>query len=179
MKWLIGKKIRLRAIEPKDLDILMEWENDSENWKASGTLTPFSRDTMKKYVDNAHLNIYQAGQYRFMIETLEGRITVGAIDLFDFDPFHKRAGVGVLIGSKNDRRRGYSTESLSLLKHYCFEYLELRQLYCNILEDNQASKSLFENVGFKVCGVKKDWHRSERVYKDEYFLQIVNTTEAG
>ncbi|MDZ7846248.1 MAG: GNAT family protein [Owenweeksia sp.] len=60
---------------------------------------------------------------------------------------------------------------LTLVKDYCFLHLSLRQLYCNILEDNKPSLNLFEKAGFKINGIKKDWVRSGNCYKDQLFLQ--------
>ena len=34
--------IRLRALEPDDVQVLYKWENDTEVWKVSNTIVPFS-----------------------------------------------------------------------------------------------------------------------------------------
>jgi len=107
-----------------------------------------------------------------IIETLEGN-AVGAIDLFDFDPFHFRAGVGILIHSQNDRKLGYATDALELLAKYASEYLRLHQLYANITEDNIASIHLFKKVGFELVGVKKDWRRTLNSWKNELLFQKI------
>jgi len=41
-------EIILRALEPEDLELLYEWENDMANWLISNTLAPFSRFTLKR-----------------------------------------------------------------------------------------------------------------------------------
>ena len=38
-----GRTIRLRAVEPGDVDLMYEWENDCDIWPVSGTTEPFSR----------------------------------------------------------------------------------------------------------------------------------------
>ena len=35
--------IRLRALEPDDVQVLYKWENDTEVWKVSNTIVPFSK----------------------------------------------------------------------------------------------------------------------------------------
>ncbi len=172
MTWLKGKTIALRAVEPADLDLLLKWENHSPYWELSGTLAPYSRNLMERYIDNAQQSIYEAGQQRFMIDTKDGQ-TIGTVDIFDFDPFHQRAGIGILIGDEKKRNNGFASESLQVLINYCFEYLNLRQLYCNILEENQPSIRLFQKCGFEITGHKKAWIRSGSRYKDEYFLQLL------
>jgi multidrug efflux system membrane fusion protein len=71
MNPLSGKNTRLRAIEPADLDIIYEWENDPENWIVSNTIAPFSRHVLQKYIEGAQQDIYEARQLRLMIDMLE------------------------------------------------------------------------------------------------------------
>jgi diamine N-acetyltransferase len=165
-------KIRFRALEPEDIDILFEWENDTEIWEISNTCEPFSKYILAKYIKDSQRDIYESKQMRMMIETLDGH-PVGAIDLFDFDPFHFRAGVGILIHSKNDRKLGYATDALELLCKYASEYLRLHQLYANITEDNIASIHLFRKVGFERVGIKKDWRRTLNGWKNELLFQKI------
>ncbi|MEO8933006.1 MAG: GNAT family N-acetyltransferase, partial [Xanthomarina sp.] len=61
-----------------------------------------------------------------------------------------------------------------LLINYCKIHLNLHQLYCNITEDNHASLKLFENHGFHIIGLKKDWNYVHGSYKNEYLLQRIN-----
>lgn len=77
------------------------------------------------------------------------------IDIFDFDFHNKRAGIGILIKNSKYRHKGYGTEALKLLLDYCFEHLNLHQLYCNISEDNEASIKLFKHHEFEEIGLKK------------------------
>jgi diamine N-acetyltransferase len=168
------KNIKLRALEPEDLELLYEWENNEKHWVISNTAAPFSRYTLKRYLDNSHKNIYETGQLRFMIDHIEDKITIGTIDVFDFDPFHKRAGVGILIASEAYRRKGFASMSLTCLIKYCFETLLLHQLYCNILANNCESIDLFKKQGFVQSGIKKDWILSSDGYQDEYMFQLIN-----
>jgi len=165
-------KIRFRALEPEDIDLLFEWENDAEIWEISNTYEPFSKYILAKYIKESNRDIYESKQLRMIIETLEGK-AVGAIDLFDFDPFHFRAGVGVLIHDEKDRKLGYATDALQLLCAYAINYLRLHQLYANICEDNLASIHLFKNNGFKLVGTKKDWRRTMDGWKNELMFQKI------
>ncbi len=170
---LTGKNIKLRAIEPTDLDLLYEWENNEEIWLVSGTLAPFSRLVLGQYLANAHLDIYAHKQVRFLIEIVSSRKRIGCIDLFDFDPKNKRAGVGLLIGDKTERAKGYASEALSLLEGYVFEVLDLHQLHCNITVDNEPSVHLFKNHHFEITGRKTDWIYNNGEWLDEYSLQLL------
>lgn len=169
---LQGEHVSLRAIEPEDIDLLYQWENDTENWNVSNTQTPFSRFVLEQYISTSHQDIYNVKQLRLMICD-SNKKTVGCIDLFDFDPNHLRAGVGVLIAEKTERKKSYASEALQLLIEYCFLSLNLHQLYCTIGIDNEASVLLFQKHGFQITGIKKQWLRQGSVFKDELMLQKI------
>jgi len=169
---LIGNKINLRALEPEDLDFLYQIENNSSFWEVSHTQTPFSKFILKQYIENVHLDIYEAKQVRFIIEENTSKKAIGTIDIFDFNPQHKRAGIGVLI-HPNFQEKGYATEALSVLIQYCFSSLNLHQLYANITSDNSKSIQLFTKYNFTKVGVKKDWIFSKGKFKDEVLYQLI------
>jgi len=174
MNSLKGNKVILRAIEPNDAQLILEWENNELNWQLSNTITPFSKHIIDSYIEIAHRDIFENKQLRLMIDELDGGKTVGAIDLFDFDPYHLRAGVGILINDDSDKRKGYAKESLDLLIDYSRDILALKQLYCNISINNKASFSLFENCGFLNTGIKKKWQRiTSDIWEDIYFFQLM------
>ena len=165
-------KIRFRALEPDDIDLLYDWENNTEIWDVSNTYEPFSKYILAKYIKDSQHDIYESRQIRMIIETLDGT-AVGAIDLFDFDPYHFRAGVGILIHDQKDRNLGYASDALKLLCDYAANYLRLHQLYANITADNLASIQLFTSNGFELCGTKKDWRNTSTGWKTELMFQKI------
>ncbi|MGJ8745965.1 GNAT family N-acetyltransferase [Polaribacter sp.] len=172
MMLLCGKKINLRALEPEDLEFLYQIENNESFWEVSHTQTPFSKYLLKQYLENAHLDIYESKQLRLLIEEKSTKKQIGMIDLFDFNPQHKRAGIGILI-HPNYQQQGFASEALSLLINYTFSYLHLHQLFANITTDNKNSISLFTKHNFKKVGIKKDWIFSEGIFKDEILFQLI------
>lgn len=170
---LKGEHLYLRALEPEDLDFLYRVENDEEIWEISSTITPYSRFLLKQYLEQSHKDLYEIKQLRLVISNFEDE-ALGFVDLFEFDPLHKRVGVGILISNIEDRSKGYGKEVLDILIHYCFDYLDLHQLFANIAIDNLASIQLFEHMGFKKIGTKKDWIKIGNIYKDELLYQLIN-----
>ena len=167
---LRGHICSLRAVEPQDLELLCRWENDPSLWTVSGTIEPFSHYSIEQFIQEQQAGIYLCGQLRLMIDDTAGE-TIGAIDLFDFEPQHERAGVGILVYDPAQRGKGYGAEALALLEEYARTVLRLRQLWCNVLADNVPSLTLFERAGFRRVGVKKEWIRTPEGYKDEVLLQ--------
>jgi len=174
MATLLGKNINLRALEPEDLDFLFATENNESFWEISSTQAPFSKYILKKYIKNSHQDIYEAKQYRFVICDINNT-PVGLIDLFDFNPQHKRVGVGILITSKN-QTKGYGSEALEMVLDYAFTYLNVHQIFTNITSNNTKSIQLFKKFNFKKVGVKKDWVYSNATFKDEILYQLIKNT---
>ena len=172
MQLLKGDKVWLRALEPSDIDEVFQWENDTTIWHLSNTIAPYSRFVLEQYLAEAHQDIFTAKQLRLVI-SLPGGKAIGCIDLFDFEPLHQRAGVGILIAEPMDRGKGYVSDALSLLIRYCRDTMQLHQLYCHITCDNESSLKLFTNLGFEICGTRKQWLREKGGWKDESMLQLL------
>ena len=172
MEYLKGEKSNLRALEPEDLEFLYTIENNESFWEISHTQTPFSKYLLKQYLENAHLDIFEAKQLRLLIEEKSTKRQIGLIDLFDFNPQHKRAGIGILI-HPDFQKSGFAFEALSILIDYAFKYLNVHQLYANITANNSKSISLFTKHKFKKVGIKKDWILSEGKFKDEILFQLI------
>ncbi|MHC5201410.1 GNAT family N-acetyltransferase [Myroides sp. LJL119] len=171
--FLQAQSIFLRALEPEDLEFIYQIENNINLWEFSNTQSPYSRFLIKQYLQNAHMDIYEAKQLRLVICDKTTSKTIGLIDLFDFDPTNNRAGVGIIIQHDSQRGLGIGRQALKLVMDYAKEHLYLHQLYANITTDNQPSIGLFTKAGFELVGVKKQWTRVGDTYKDEAIYQLI------
>ena len=170
---LQGNTIYLRALEPEDLEFVYAIENDESIWEVSNTQTPYSKFLIRQYLENAHQDIYEAKQLRLAICLNSNSETIGLIDLFDFDPKNKRAGVGIVIQNEKHRNNGFGKQALELVLEYAFGQLQLHQLYANISIENKASIALFATFGFEIIGVKKDWNFNNYSFNDEGMFQLI------
>jgi diamine N-acetyltransferase len=169
----------LRGVEPRDLDFLYRWENDPAVWSYGdcGAQKTFARADLRQFIDNQQHDIYITGQQRLVIcrvapsaHLSSSRASqsdpacatpkvspppsapIGFIDLFDFDPVERRAGVGILICDATDRGKGSGREALQLTVEYARRFLGIRELWCNIEPGNAASLALFLGAGFERIG---------------------------
>ena len=171
---LEGKTIRLRAVEPSDIDLMYAWENDCTIWPVSGTTEPFARHQLERFIEQQlDADIFRNGQLRLIVETQSDRKAVGAIDLFEFDPVSRRAGIGILIYEQSERGRGYASDTLETLCRYTRDTLRMHQLWCNVGAGNEASLRLFRSAGFTEIGTKRDWQWHPDGYQDEVMLQKI------
>lgn len=202
---LQGRIVALRAVEPRDVDLLYGWENDVRLWAVSGTTEPFSRAQIEQFVERQMegADLLRTGQLRLMIDvrqadglsradgaaenengSMSGNVsggvsgggafrTVGAVDLFEYDPLNGRAGLGILIYDEENRRRGYAFDTLEVLCRYAREQLRLHQLWCTVGASNAASLALFRQAGFIETGVRRDWLWSPEGFLDEILFQKI------
>lgn len=164
-----GRICCLRALEPEDLDAMYGWENDTDVWRVSGTLAPFSRHSLSRLIEEQQFDIYATRQMRLVVEALTGGV-VGAVDIFEFDPQNLRAGVGVII-SPQYREMGYATDALKALEWYAVQVLHLHQLWCSVTSNNTASQNLFIRLGYAQCGIRRDWILTPDGELDEILFQ--------
>lgn len=172
--FLKSQNIFLRAMEPRDVELLYAWENDNSLWPVSNTNIPFSRFVLTEFVNTSHNDIYTSKQLRLMVVQTATDKTVGCIDIFEFDPQNARAGIGIYI-HKDYREKGMANESLDLITEYAFKTLHLKQIYSHINNNNEASLKLFTKSGFEKIALKKSWQKvSLNLYEDVWFLQLIN-----
>ena len=131
--------MRLRKLEPYDLPFLYQWENDAAMWVDADTHNPLSQQDLRDYIESTTGDIYKDGQLRLIIEH-EG-VTMGCMDLFDFDPRNRKAAIGMYIAPEY-RHQGIGAKALVLLEQYAFEYLQLRMLYAIIATTNEPCSRL-------------------------------------
>lgn len=162
------KRIRLRAVEPEDLDLMYLIENDTDLWKYGASTVPYSRFALRQFIEQTRSNIYQDGQLRLAIETTEG-ITIGFVDIQELNMKHLRAEVGIVIVSEW-QGKGYGSEALELLCNYVDTHLNLHQLYAIVSESNESACKLFESRKFKPSGTLAEWLKDGSSYSNVYIF---------
>ena len=162
--------LRLRAVEPEDLEFLYRIENDEELWEVGITNVPFSKFTLTNYILNNANDIYADRQVRFVMENENGN-AVGILDITNFDPKHLRAEIGIVV-IEPERNKGYGRLAMEHAVGYCREVLHLHQLFAVIDKDNISSLHLFKSVGFKEGGILKQWLFCNKIFHDALLMQL-------
>ena len=147
-------EIKLRALEPEDLELVYQIENDPTLWLWSGDSQPFSRYALRCYIETQESDIYRDNQLRQVIE-VDGQ-AAGIVDLTDFNPHHLRAEVGIVVLPEY-RRKGVASQALRLLIEYGQMHLHLATLYATVSEQNTPAQALFLHAGYKEVGRLLRW----------------------
>ena len=154
---LKSEQHRLRALAPSDVATLVAWENDSAEWWMGAAIAPVSLASVQQFVEG-NQDIYAQRQLRWMLDAkVDGQwVSVGAMDLYDFDPRQRRAGVAVHIDLMH-RRKGHALAGVALMKAYASRHLHLHQLYAEIPAGHQGSLDLFAQSAFAEVSRRKEW----------------------
>ena len=94
-KLLADGVVTLRALEPTDIDLLYQWENDTSLWTVTDTMAPYSRKLIWQYLNQFDGDVFQTCQLRLMVALQATGATIGTADLMHVDAFNSRAEVGL------------------------------------------------------------------------------------
>ena len=154
-RFLSGEKVRLRAVEPDDVLMLMQAENDSDCWLYDATVAPLSVSLLSRYARSYRADPEHDGELRLVVEIVDGN-AVGVADLYEISMRHQTAMVGIYVLS-DFRKRGLAKDALSILGRYAASALGLHSLGARIPTVNAGSVALFESLGYERCGVIREW----------------------
>ena len=169
---IIGKKVKLRAIEKEDLVLLHRWSNDPEiNKMLGGWHFPSSMQNQEKWFNVLSL---KSLDQRFAIETNEEGL-IGMVNLVGINWKDKNAFTGLLIGDLDIRGKGYGIDTIMTMNRYAFEELGLKRLDGSMISYNKVSISVYtEKCGWKIEGVKKDFYFRNNLWWDKIIVGITS-----
>lgn len=90
---------------------------------------------------------------------------IGSVGVKDFSTIHKRGTLSCVI-SPEYWGRGFATESLNTIIHYCFEELCLNRLQAFVDPKNTKAMSLFDKLGFKMEAIFKEYEYERKKHID-------------
>jgi len=150
--------IMLRAIEKKDLDMLLEMINDPDTENMTGGYSfPVSEHQQAKWFENLNND---KNELRTVIEAKDHG-GIGIATLTDIDWKNRTAQMHIKITTSKDLRgKGYGTKASKAILKYAFENLNLNLVYADIIEYNIISQKMVEKAGLKKEGILRN-----RIYK--------------
>ncbi|MGI8306770.1 GNAT family N-acetyltransferase [Saccharopolyspora hattusasensis] len=145
----VGRRVRLRRVEPADRRTLMRFDRES------------SREHFPKFDGFRHWAAHRANHpesgddIQLAIETLHDRTLVGSMFTSQAEPGSGRFSYGIGIGPQH-RRRGYADDAISTLLAYMFGRGRYRKCEVGIYDGNLASLALHGKLGFREEGHLRD-----------------------
>lgn len=157
--------IHLRALEPEDLELIYQIENDPTFWRFGTTTVPYSRYTLRQYLKSASNDLYADQQVRLVIEgtSTEGQQqSLGLADLVNFSAQHHRAEISLALLPQYQGKH-YGETAIKALIEYARRQ-QLHQIYAIIATSNRPAIQLFERLEFEKSTILKDWLLDEYKY---------------
>lgn len=170
--FLKGKEIFLSPISSEhNLNEYLSWINDQETtlYMGSGRF-PQTRESLTLYIDG-----FKNSRNGMLlgIFLIKGSKHIGNITLQQIDWLNRFAEIGIIIGNKKFRGKGYSKEAITLVVEHAFRKMNLMKIYAGMIEGNEVSKKAFESIGFKVEGVFRSHFYLDGGYHDCYRLGLL------
>jgi RimJ/RimL family protein N-acetyltransferase len=165
-----GEKVFLSPISLEDAETFTLWLNDPETTRYL-TVSTMSISLQSERDALVHL---AAGHNYSIVEKGSGEL-LGNCGIMDINQADRSAEVGIFIGAKERRGRGYGTEALRLLCDYGFNVLNLHNLMLRVYAYNERAMASYRKVGFKEVGRK----REARFYGGSYHDVVIMDLLAG
>ncbi|MDY6764997.1 MAG: GNAT family protein [Halobacteria archaeon] len=163
-KFLEGEKVTLRTVEEEDLEFLRDNVNDPQVRKPIGSRKPYNlkqeQDFFEGVVsdgDSVNLLIWAGDD-----ESEERRAGIISLDNINQESGHAEIGLWL---TPEEWGHGYATEASKLVTNYGFDQLRLHRIQARVFDFNDASKRVWEKLGF----VKEGVHRERYFIDGEYF----------
>jgi UDP-4-amino-4,6-dideoxy-N-acetyl-beta-L-altrosamine N-acetyltransferase len=169
---IVGKRIRLRAIELEDLPLLTKWRNDPAVYDCFYEHEPLSLAMQRRWFDAF---LQKRDEKYWIAETLAEGEPIGAIGLLDIDWRNRRAELGrVLVAPGGGRRSGYGRELCELALRYAFDHLNLHRVQLDVFADNQAAVELYRQLGFREEGRLRQHVFARGRYRDVLVFSLLS-----
>lgn len=144
--------MKLRLLELKDAEGMLEWMHDPEvNCYFRFDAANMTREKVEAFIKQSILSVEKKECYNLAI-TEEEDIYLGTISLKNVDWNNKSAEYAISI-RRSAQGRGVATRATKAILQYAFETLGLNKVYLNVLSDNDKAEHLYKKCGFYYVGM--------------------------
>lgn len=151
---LIGERIFISPVAPEDADLWATWLNDLE------VTVPLGDEAYITYgIERARQDVHDIAAHQehvFTIVEKDSGRAVGRCLLFSINPVDRDAMIGIFIGERGSRGKGYGQEAMRLLLDYAFNLLNLHNIMLGVFAFNARAIHTYESLGFKEIGRRRE-----------------------
>lgn len=173
----MNKRVYLRALEPEDYKVSIEWRKDDEIWDMLGGTKYFVSEAYEKsWVEKT---IFDSKDLKLAICLIENDQYIGNVYMTDINMINRSCHSHILIGEHDYWGQGYAKEALMLAIDYMFKERNIHRIQANVLENNIASLKMHEKCGYKVDGILRDSVYKAGKYHNQYVLSLLKDEYEG
>ena len=165
------RRVRLRPLEPSDLETARRWANDPEVMRTINRVLPVTRHEQRQWYRDF---VTRRDRVIFAIETAQRRpVYIGNVALNPIDWRARKAELMIYLGHPRCRDRGYGTEAIRALLEIAFNQLNLHRIYLYTLATNRRAQQAFAKCGFRPEGRQRDDAFQDGRYLDSLRMAIL------
>ena len=168
MSVIYGERVRLRAVEKRDVEKFYEWVNDPEVTEGLALFLPMSMRDEEKWFENLAERPREERPFAIEIRDENDWKLIGNCAFFGFEWPSRSAEVGIMIGKKSVWNHGYGTEVMGMLLRHGFETLNLHRVFLRVYSTNVRAVRAYEKAGFVQEGRLR-----EAVYKHGRYDDVI------
>ena len=165
-----GKSIRLRNIEPKDLNWICQWWQDAELMRYYNRLPIANRCQIEKEIQENQ----RSNKRQDFIILRHGDNPVGLTYLSNINWKNRNCQVHVMLADRKVRQKSYcGVEAVLLLLLYSFFELNMHRVEAQTIEYATTALRALQAIGFRIECRQSDYYFQDGKYFDRYFLGIL------
>ncbi|WP_238996509.1 GNAT family N-acetyltransferase [Paenibacillus pinistramenti] len=169
-KKIEGTRLFLSPVNPDDAEIYTQWINDlPTSLRLGNAAEVYSLPQERAFLEG----IAKEGM-NFAIVLKDTEELLGNCSLFSINHIHRRAELGIFIGSQSSRNKGYGTEAIQLLAEYGFKVLNLNNIMLRLFEFNHPARKCYEKAGFRLFGRRSQSYFVNGQYFDELYMELLS-----
>ena len=172
----VGDTVYLRPLEQDDVPDLVQWLNDARVTRTLTLRWPVGMSQQEAQIDSLYDD---PSTLRLGIALKADNRLIGSVGLHAIDPIHRRATFGIMIGAIDAWGQGYATEASRLIIAAGFDRLNLNRIELDVYPFNPAARHIYEKLGFRVEGVKRQYHYLDGVYHDVACMGMLRSDWEG
>ncbi len=152
---LRGEKIRLTAIESRDLAAMSSWWEDTDflrNYDTSPAF-PKTEDQLSRMVSDEQSS---PNGYYFGIRPLADDLLIGVLELSGIQWPHHTTYIGIGIGDRAYRGQGMGQDAMEVGLRFAFQEINMHRVWLTVIGYNARAIALYERLGFVREGAYRE-----------------------
>ncbi len=169
-----GEKVRLRALEMEDLDIILKFFNTLDLRQYLNSQIPMSRQAERQWLERSTtMDPWRDGGMTLAVEDKKTGEFLGTVSLFDISKQHKRAEFGIALHNPKNLGKGYGTDTTRVMLWIAFQILGLNSVYLITMDNNERAQRAYEKAGFKSAGMFRQGAYVKGAFHDFVIMDIL------
>lgn len=168
---LKGERVELRRHDRKNYPLYGEWYGDPEIWNlTSWRSAPIGPSAVERLFEEREMSSLDDS---FAIHRRGEKKPLGVISLINISEPNASADLSIIVGSEDDRHKGYGTEAIRLLLDYAFDDLGLRRIGLSVFQFNEQAIAAYRKLGFSEEGRMRRAIRRDDTSYDAILMSIL------